>query len=147
MGQIQPPIEPHNHSVTKKALSGRTWLYFAAIGLIYKSIPYPTNSDFQLVLHRRQLLLREQGGRLLLRQTGHPPQLPLDLPSPDANQFIQLASSDDFLLSSECWKNVHPLLTTLPVDWDYTLPYGLIYSKIPSKELLQFLMAVGQMER
>ncbi|MFR4781532.1 MAG: hypothetical protein ACLUAR_00475 [Pilosibacter sp.] len=65
----------------------------------------------------------------------------------DINQFIQLASSDDFLLSSECWKNVHPLLTTLPVDWDYTLPYGLIYSKIPSKELLQFLMAVGQMER
>lgn len=38
------------------------------------------------------------------------------------------------------------LLTTLPVDWDYTMPYGLIYSKNPSKELLQFLMTVGQMD-
>ena len=64
----------------------------------------------------------------------------------DINQFNQLVSSDDFLLSAECWKGVHPLLTTLPVKWNYTMPYGLIYSKTPSKELLQFLMAVGQME-
>ena len=64
----------------------------------------------------------------------------------DINLFNQLVSSDEFMLSAECWKGVHPLLTTLPVDWDYTMPYGLIYSKNPSKELLQFLMAVGQME-
>ena len=64
----------------------------------------------------------------------------------DINQFNQLVSSDDFLLSAECWKGVHPLLTTLPVKWNYTMPYGLIYSKTPTKELLQFLMAVGQME-
>lgn len=77
----------------------------------------------------------------------HHPQIHLKgIDYSDINQFNQLVSSDEFLLSAECWKGVHPLLTTLPVDWDYTMPYGLIYSKNPSKELLQFLMTVGQMD-
>jgi len=77
----------------------------------------------------------------------HHPQIHLiGVDYSDIDQFNQLVSSDHFLLSAECWKGVHPLLTTLPVDWDYTMPYGLIYSKNPSREVLQFLMAVGQME-
>lgn len=43
-----------------------------------------------------------------------------------------------------CSKN-HPLVATIPVDWDYTMPYGLIYAKDPPQEVLQFIMAVGQM--
>lgn len=78
--------------------------------------------------------------------TAHHPQIHLKgIDYSDINQFNQLVSSDDFLLSAPCWKNVHPLLTTLPVQWEYTMPYGLIHSKTPSREILQFLMAVGQM--
>ena len=62
----------------------------------------------------------------------------------DIALFNQLVSSDDLMLSAECWKNVHPLLKTLPLEGNDTIPYGLIYSKTPSRELLQFLMAVGQ---
>ena len=104
-------------------------------------------------LHGKTLLLANRGISSYTNpvwdeiETYHPQIHLKGIDYTDINQFNQLASSDDFLLSSECWKNVHPLLTTLPVDWDYTLPYGLIYSKNPSKELLQFLMAVGQMER
>lgn len=61
----------------------------------------------------------------------------------DIPMFNQLVSSGELLLSAECWKTVHPLLATIPVDWHYTMPYGLIYTKEPSKELLQFLMALG----
>lgn len=28
--------------------------------------------------------------------------------------------------------------------WKYTIPYGLIYAMEPSKELLQFLVAIGE---
>lgn len=77
----------------------------------------------------------------------HHPQIHLKgLDYIDINHFNQLVSSDECMLSADCWKNVHPLLVTLPVDWDFTMPYGLIYSKNPSKEVLQFLMAVGKME-
>ena len=31
------------------------------------------------------------------------------------------------LLNLECWKDIHPSLVTLPVEWNYTIPYGLLY--------------------
>lgn len=62
----------------------------------------------------------------------------------DTNTFNQLVSSSELLLSAQCWSGVHPLLATIPLECDYTLPYGLIYAKEPAQEVLQFIMAVGQ---
>lgn len=62
----------------------------------------------------------------------------------DTSTFNQLASSQELLLSAECWSGVHPLLATIPLDCPYTMPYGLIYAKDPPKEVMQFIMAVGQ---
>lgn len=50
------------------------------------------------------------------------------------------------ILLAECWVNVHPLLATIPVEWAYTFPYGLIYAKNPPKEVLEFIMAIGAVE-
>lgn len=61
----------------------------------------------------------------------------------DVNLFNQLATGSELMLSAECWSNVHPLLATTPVDWNYTVPYGLIYAKEPPKEVLEFIMAIG----
>lgn len=63
------------------------------------------------------------------------------------NTFNQIASAGGMILSAECWNMVHPLLVTVPVNWDYIIPYGLIYSKNPSKEVLQFIMALGQITK
>lgn len=62
----------------------------------------------------------------------------------DTNTFNQLASSQELLLSAQCWSGVHPLLATIPLDCPYAIPYGLIYAKDPPKEVMQFIMAVGQ---
>ncbi len=59
--------------------------------------------------------------------------------------FNQLVASQDVAISALCWSEVHPLLATIPVEWEHTLPYGLIYAKDPPKEVLQFIMAVGQL--
>ena len=65
----------------------------------------------------------------------------------DVPFFNHLVTSQKLLLSAECWSNVHPLLATIPVEWEHTMPYGLIYAKDPSKEVLQFIMAIGNMDR
>lgn len=77
----------------------------------------------------------------------HHPQVQLhDIEYLDLTTFNKLIASSDLLVSAECWIGVHPLLATIPVEWDYILPYGLIYSKNPSKEVLQFIMALGNTE-
>lgn len=61
----------------------------------------------------------------------------------DLPLFNRIVSSNDFVMSADCWRDVHPLLATLPVDWEFTMPYGLIYARNPSREMLQFIMAIG----
>lgn len=41
-------------------------------------------------------------------------------------------------------KRVEQLLATIPLDCPYAIPYGLIYAKDPPKEVMQFIMAMGQ---
>ena len=77
-------------------------------------------------------------------EKNHPKIHLKDMEYVDILQFNQLVSSDDLMMSAQCWDNVHPLIATIPVDWNHTIPYGLIYSKEPTDELLQFLMAIGQ---
>lgn len=62
----------------------------------------------------------------------------------ELSTFNQIVSSDELIVSAECWKDVHPLLVTLPVRWnaDYVLPYGLLYAKEPSRDVLQFIMSL-----
>ena len=75
------------------------------------------------------------------------PQIHLQgVPYLDINVFNQLPASQHLIHSAECWSGVHPLVATLPVEWDYKMPYGLIYAKDPPREVLQFIMAVGQPE-
>ncbi len=58
--------------------------------------------------------------------------------------FNELVASQDLALSAPCWSGVHPLLATIPVVWEHTLPYGLIFAKNPPQEVMRFIMAVGQ---
>lgn len=38
----------------------------------------------------------------------------------------------------DAWKNVHPGFVSLPMDWEYKVPFGLFYSKDPSAEMRLF---------
>ncbi|HEX2914859.1 MAG TPA: LysR family transcriptional regulator [Chloroflexia bacterium] len=48
------------------------------------------------------------------------------------------------LLTLEGWKDVHPSLVTIPLDWDYTLPYGILYPLKLSNNLELFLRALQE---
>ncbi len=63
----------------------------------------------------------------------------------DMNVFNSCAQSGDVLLTIECWQNVHPLLVTVPVEWDYAIPYGILYSKEPPDDVKRLIELVKEM--
>ncbi len=46
----------------------------------------------------------------------------------DLSVFNRCAETRNVLLMIECWKDVHPGLVSIPVNWNYSIPYGLLYS-------------------
>lgn len=57
----------------------------------------------------------------------------------DLSVFNRCAETQNVLLTIECWKDVHPGLVTIPVNWDYQIPYGLLYSKDAPEDVLKFV--------
>lgn len=55
--------------------------------------------------------------------------------------FNRCENSNDILLAISGWANVHPLLKVIPVDWNYSIPYGLLHSPKPSPTVKEFLRA------
>ncbi len=43
----------------------------------------------------------------------------------DLSVFNRCAETGKVLLTIECWQELHPGLVSIPVNWDYSIPYGL----------------------
>lgn len=56
--------------------------------------------------------------------------------------FNRCKKSNDVLMAVQVWENVHPLLKVIPVEWDYSIPYGLLQSQTPSPTVKKFLSAL-----
>jgi DNA-binding transcriptional LysR family regulator len=62
----------------------------------------------------------------------------------DLSVFNHCAESGKVLLTIECWKDVHPMLVSIPVEWEYSIPYGLLYSLNAPDDVLRFVQTVGK---
>ncbi len=62
----------------------------------------------------------------------------------DMSVFNRCAETGNVLLTLECWQEVHPGLITIPVNWDYSIPYGLLYSFDAPEDVLQLVEAIKQ---
>lgn len=60
----------------------------------------------------------------------------------DISVFNRCAETGNVLLILECWKDVHPALVTIPVNWNYSSPYGLLYALEPPEDVAKFVNAV-----
>lgn len=56
--------------------------------------------------------------------------------------FNRCENSNDVLMAVQAWDNVHPLLKVIPVEWDHSIPYGLLHSPTPSDTVKRFLSAI-----
>lgn len=63
----------------------------------------------------------------------------------DISVFNRCIETGNVLLSIECWQDVHPGLVSIPVDWDYTIPYGILYSLNPPKDILKFVDSIRKL--
>ena len=57
----------------------------------------------------------------------------------DLSVFNRCAESGNILLTIECWQDVHPGLISIPVNWDYSIPYGLLYNANADKDVLKLV--------
>lgn len=64
----------------------------------------------------------------------------------DVSVFNRCAQTQNVLLTLECWKDVHPALVTIPVKWEYSSPYGLLYSATPSPDVQRFVDTIKLMQ-
>lgn len=60
----------------------------------------------------------------------------------DISVFNRCAETQNVLLTLECWKDIHPGLVTIPVNWDYKIPCGLMYALDPPKDVIKFVETV-----
>ena len=60
----------------------------------------------------------------------------------DMEVFNHCVQTHNVMITLECWKDVHPSLVTIPVEWDYPIPYGLLYCKTPTDDIIKFLKVI-----
>ena len=72
----------------------------------------------------------------------HPQIHIVDFDFYDVSVFNRCENNNCVLMAIENWRYVHPLLKIMPVDWDYSIPFGLLHSLTPSPNVKQFLDAV-----
>ena len=55
--------------------------------------------------------------------------------------FNRCENGNYVLLAIPGWASVHPLLKVIPVEWEYSIPYGLLHATNPSETVKRFLTA------
>lgn len=56
--------------------------------------------------------------------------------------FNRCENSNDILMAVQAWENVHPLLKVIPVEWNHSIPYGLLHAPTLSETVKRFLAAI-----
>ena len=62
----------------------------------------------------------------------------------DIETFNTCEATGSLLLTLDAWSDIHPSLVTLPVEWNFTVPYGLLYSPNISNEATEFLNIIKE---
>lgn len=70
----------------------------------------------------------------------HPQITVLDAPHfYDTSIFNECEQLGCLMETLDIWQDVHPSLVTLPIAWNYQVPYGIVYAKNPSETVMSFI--------
>lgn len=103
-------------------------------------------------LYGTRLLMVERGDTSFIDvlrdeiETRHPQIHIQNVPSYDTRVFNQCDALGSAMITIETWADLHPSLVTLPCDWSYTVPYGIIYPEEPSKLVREFLKIIASVD-
>lgn len=57
----------------------------------------------------------------------------------DIEVFNACEQKNAILLTLECWQDIHPSFVTIPVNWQFTVPYGIMYPLTPNRTIENFI--------
>lgn len=61
--------------------------------------------------------------------------------------FNRCENSNHVLMAIPGWANVHPLLKVIPVEWEYSISYGLLHNQDPTELVKRFISAAVKAAR
>ena len=57
----------------------------------------------------------------------------------DTSIFNECERMNYLMETLDIWADIHPALVTLPMEWEYEIPYGIVYSRKPSMAVKDFI--------
>ena len=57
----------------------------------------------------------------------------------DTSIFNECERMNYLMETLDIWADIHPALVTLPMEWEYEIPYGIVYSRKPSMAVKEFI--------
>lgn len=73
----------------------------------------------------------------------HPDVMMSDIPYYyETATFNRCAQMGYVMETLDIWENAHPSIVNLPMEWDYEMPYGIVYAKDPREPVRRFMELV-----
>lgn len=69
-----------------------------------------------------------------------------EIPFFNIKAFNQCVNENKLMIVIPEWENIHPMLKIIPVKWNYTIPFGIMYSKQPSNDVQYFLNKIKELQ-
>lgn len=96
-------------------------------------------------LYGENLLMVERGDTKFIDalrdeiEKNHPQIHIQDVASYGTGVFNQCDRTNSVMVTIGTWAELHPSLVAIPCEWDYTVPYGIVYAENPSALVLEFI--------
>ena len=62
----------------------------------------------------------------------------------DTSVFNECEQLGCVMETLDIWRDVHPSLVTIPMEWEYKIPYGIVYAKDPSESMATFIQTLQE---
>ncbi len=79
-------------------------------------------------------------------QENHPEIHIADFELYNVSVFNRCENNNELLLAVKSWDSVHPLIRIIPVEWQYEIPFGLLYSTDPSPKVKKMIQAIEEVK-
>lgn len=117
-------------------------------------VKHPLSKKKQLEwsdLYGETLMLVKRGDSLVIdrlrdeAEKEHPQIHIEDVPNfYDTEAFNRCEEMNYLMEVPNCWADVHPSLVTIPTNWGYEQPYGIVYSNEPSPAMQAFISCLTE---
>lgn len=68
-----------------------------------------------------------------------------EFPFYNTEVFNRCEQGNRLLMAVDNWKNVHPLMKIIPVGWEHSIPFGLLYSAQPSAGIQKCIDVIAKL--